>query len=650
MNILRKRKLFYRPSCRSRDMVGVWEYKKYSEVKKMGKMSILLVFLICTLFLFAACSDDPAAPAAHILRFDPHGGAGTMAPLSLTEGERRPLPPNSFTSNGYAFAGWATVAGGEVVYGEGASYTMGTADATLYAVWHISVTNRTLTFNSGGGTGIMAPLVIREGSQTNLPGCVFAKEGRVFAGWATSEGGTPVYANQAPYIMGITDTTLFAVWRDPLLIFDASGGVGTMEPLAQREGVQTNLPACSFTSNGCFFAGWAMVRGGAVVYTNQQSFTMGIVDQTLYAVWQRWMVNYTLAFDAGGGDGFMPFINIPAGTATNLPASTYTRSGYVFAGWATNHGGEVAYTDCASYPMGTAHAVLYAVWTYVRGSSWEEKGNAPFAGRSGHAALIFDNRIWVVGGFDGSFMNDIWIFDGSAWRCATNSAAFPARHGHKVVFFNGDVLLVGGIGGMGRYNDVWRLKDNGKSQCTTNAAGFSARFGHACVVFKNKLWIIGGNDGTYKNDIWSSEDGISFELKTPAAGFSPRYLHACVVDANRIWLIGGTTAAGSKNDVWFSEDGVQWSKATDSALFAPRSGHACVVYDDKLWVLGGYVGGSGLQNDVWYSADGEVWERAMNTVPFPVRSGHAGIVFNDRIWVIGGENEEGVMQDVWCAE
>ena len=60
---------------------------------------------------------------------------GTMANQTIASGSSASLTTNAFTKAGWQFTGWAETSGGTVAYVDGASYTMGTANVTLYAQW-----------------------------------------------------------------------------------------------------------------------------------------------------------------------------------------------------------------------------------------------------------------------------------------------------------------------------------------------------------------------------------------------------------------------------------------------------------------------------------------------------------------------------------
>lgn len=66
--------------------------------------------------------------------FNANGGSGSMESQDVNSGEDTPLNTNTFTNDGYTFAGWATTVEGEVAYADGATINT-TADIILYAKW-----------------------------------------------------------------------------------------------------------------------------------------------------------------------------------------------------------------------------------------------------------------------------------------------------------------------------------------------------------------------------------------------------------------------------------------------------------------------------------------------------------------------------------
>lgn len=74
----------------------------------------------------------------YTVKFNANGGVGAMADQSLTyDAAAAALRTNSFTKDGYHFAGWATSASGSVVYSDQQSVKnlASSGSVTLYAVW-----------------------------------------------------------------------------------------------------------------------------------------------------------------------------------------------------------------------------------------------------------------------------------------------------------------------------------------------------------------------------------------------------------------------------------------------------------------------------------------------------------------------------------
>lgn len=73
----------------------------------------------------------------------------------------------------------------------------------------------------------------------------------------------------------------------------------------------------------------------------------------------QYYTSQTVSFNANGGTGTMASATLALGST--LPANTFTRSGYVFKGWATSASGQVVVADQAQTPN-TGDITYYAVW------------------------------------------------------------------------------------------------------------------------------------------------------------------------------------------------------------------------------------------------------------------------------------------------
>jgi hypothetical protein len=305
---------------------------------------------------------------------------------------------------------------------------------------------------------------------------------------------------------------------------------------------------------------------------------------------------------------------------------------------------------------------------------------AEFAPRDGAGALVYRNRLWLLGGWNPADKkhfpricnNEVWSSaDGATWRLekpntfldrAFDSARdWEGRHTAGYVVLKDKMWIVGGDVNQGHYHfDVWNSAD-GKIWDHVNKGKpvpWGPRALHYTVAFNDKIWVMGGQtipgiakaEEAFYRDVWNSADGVSWEkLKVREPFWSQRgMIGGSVVFKGRMWVLGGGTYDTPKvplrkfyNDVWSSADGAAWERHVTLAPWEPRQYHEVAVFDDRMWVLEGY--NKANRNDVWYTADGVNWYEVPNT---PWKPRHAASVFvhDGALWLAAGNNME---SDVW---
>ena len=253
--------------------------------------------------------------------FDANGGTGELIPQFITKNSSAALRQNTYTKTGTTFLGWATSPTGNVVYANGANYTIGTSDVTLYAKWGVT---SNITFNANGGTGGTGPTVMQVGTALTAP--TVTRTGYIFAGWSPS----------VPSTVPETDTTYTAQWTANTYTINYLGNGSTSGSTASSThtyNTAKNLTANGYSRVGHTFLGWSTSSSATTAtYTNSQSVINltatpnGII--TFHAVWQ--INSYTMTFDANGGTGGTSSLKT-YGTA--LTAPTVTKTGHTFNGW-----------------------------------------------------------------------------------------------------------------------------------------------------------------------------------------------------------------------------------------------------------------------------------------------------------------------------
>ncbi|MBN2188240.1 MAG: hypothetical protein JW699_02205 [Chitinispirillaceae bacterium] len=279
--------------------------------------------------------------------------------------------------------------------------------------------------------------------------------------------------------------------------------------------------------------------------------------------------------------------------------------------------------------------------------------NALFSGRTRHGVVAFGNKLWVIGGWGhdafaaDTFYNDVWFSsDGQNWEMATSNAGFEPRGGFGIVVFNNKIWILGGGGKERGFGDVWSSADGYIWQKVKDTAEFGIRGGFGTTVFDNKIWVIGGYDSSALGDVWYSIDGYIWEKAAENTPFGKRYTPGLTVSQNKLWVMGGQYVL-FPNDIWNSQNGTTWFCAVSQASFSGRYDHQFIEFGGKLWIIAGWQGGP--LSDVWYSNDGIQWDRAPQNPLFCAREGHRAVVYNNRLWIIGGMGGTGTgfLNDVW---
>ena len=106
------------------------------------------------------------------------------------------------------------------------------------------------------------------------------------------------------------------------------------------------------------------------------------------------------------------------------------------------------------------------------------------------------------------------------WTCVNANASFAARDGAGALVFNDRMWLLGGWNPRDKVHfpricnsEVWSSADGHSWQLENPQAPWEGRHTAGYVVHRGRMWIVGGdcNQGHYQNDVWNSADGIRWE-------------------------------------------------------------------------------------------------------------------------------------------
>ena len=292
------------------------------------------------------------------------GFDGDELPLTI----RRPERP------AYTFAGWTGYNGTTPEL----DFTIpeGTAeDINLTANWIPNEYN--ISYDVDGGIMPEEYVTSYNIEETPVVLPTPAKAGYTFFGWKGSllEQAAMIQLPEGTY----GDKELTAIWgaNDYTVTLDANASDATVDGASATEITVTYDESYSGLvkpeRTGYTFTGWNTEADGSGTFiektdTVENTDTITVTDSTL-TLYAQWSANdYTVRFDANSGTGEMADVELSYDESLALPANTFEREGYTFAGWAVEedkltvkYGDTEVITNLKSENGDVI--TLYAVWT-----------------------------------------------------------------------------------------------------------------------------------------------------------------------------------------------------------------------------------------------------------------------------------------------
>eukprot|EP00943_MAST-04B_sp_MAST-4B-sp1_P008072 g8072.t1 len=115
-----------------------------------------------------------------------------------------------------------------------------------------------------------------------------------------------------------------------------------------------------------------------------------------------------------------------------------------------------------------------------------------------HSSVVYDAKMIMFGGYDGSVKNDAWTLDltSYAWtQLMIKGDAPKPRVGHCSIVYNKKMTVFGGNDGSGaKKDDAWSLDltSYAWTELTTSGTKPSKREGQSCICFNGKMVMFGG--------------------------------------------------------------------------------------------------------------------------------------------------------------
>jgi hypothetical protein len=133
------------------------------------------------------------------------------------------------------------------------------------------------------------------------------------------------------------------------------------------------------------------------------------------------------------------------------------------------------------------------VWSSDDGINWRlENVSSTLVFESGLSSVVFRDRILAVAG-----AGQVWSSkNGKDWKQIARDLPWAGNGGSGVLIFDGKIWVLGGINS----NEMWSSEDGKKWVREFSEAPWSKRNTEYSVVFKDKLWLFSGKTG--REDSW----------------------------------------------------------------------------------------------------------------------------------------------------
>ena len=238
-------------------------------------------------------------------------------------------------------------------------------------------------------------------------------------------------------------------------------------------------------------------------------------------------------------------MNAAFGPRMGFGCTVFNNQMWVLGGEAVTNGSYAYYSDA---------------WYSTDGLNWTAATTtAGFGGDYFCRAESFGGNMWMLGGSTGYNYSSV---DGITWNQVTpNPPSFNGgEEGSQTLVFNNLLWIIGGFDGSYDTNDVWSTSDGTNWTEPVTTGPFRARELFSSTVFNNQMWIIGGHSFTssFANDIgdvWYSSDGTNWNAATLSPSFGMIKSHTSAAFNGHMWIIGGVPNGGANttSNIWESQ-------------------------------------------------------------------------------------------------
>ncbi len=271
-------------------------------------------------------------------------------------------------------------------------------------------------------------------------------------------------------------------------------------------------------------------------------------------------------------------------------------------------------------------------------------GGDAAAAREGHSAVLYDGKMVVFGGYNGTWHANCYSVELDSYTSEENTlsgGSIAGRAYHSAVMHNDSMVVFGGETSGGLVSECYsvNLKSLTVDAKTLGGDTITARRGHSAVAYNGKMIIFGGYDGAYQGDCYEVDLNTFKVTERTLTGdaVSGRAWHTAVLYNGEMVVFGGYDGFSGMVDCYsinLNTYRVTARNITGDAVSA-RYGHTAVVCNGKMIIFGGNGGGNSC-----YAVDLSTYISGVKgLVGAPsAREKHSAIIYNAMMIIFGGND------------
>jgi RHS repeat-associated protein len=251
--------------------------------------------------------------------------------------------------------------------------------------------------------------------------------------------------------------------------------------------------------------------------------------------------------------------------------------------------------------------------------------------RSGLSAVIANNRIYAVGGYNGNYLKTVEEYDPNTNCWKTRSVMPTARSELSVVNVDGLIYAIGGKNSSAL--STVEVYDPITNSWTSAANLPTARYALGAAVNQGKIYAIGGFDGNNYFSTVEEYDPVNNNWTVKANTINARAYFGIVGFAGGIYLLDGCNSTGYLDTLEKYNPGIIMWQTRENIMPAARDALGAAEADGNIYVVGGHNAQS-LSTVVAYNPK-ENKATAKTNMQFP-RENLGVAAVNGKIYAIGG--------------